>query len=106
MQNVLDACGGAISYWLFGFGFAYGVCGDDNTSNSFVGCGQFAMSMDFAEHQQWNFWLFQWAFAAAASTITVGSIAERTQFTAYLTFSVFLCAWVSTFLPLLCPSTR
>jgi len=94
LKNVMDACGGAISYWLLGFGFAYGVCGADKTANGFIGCGQFAMSMDFAGTQQWNFWLFQWAFAAAASTITVGSIAERTQFTAYLSFSCFLSAFV------------
>jgi len=94
LKNVMDACGGALAYWLLGFGFAYGVCGDDKTGNAFIGCGQFAMSGDFSQYQQYSFWLFQWAFAAAASTITVGSIAERTHFVAYLVFSVFLSAWV------------
>ncbi|KAL0916825.1 hypothetical protein M5K25_014368 [Dendrobium thyrsiflorum] len=36
----------------------------------------------------------QWAFAIAAAGITSGSIAERTQFVAYLIYSSFLTGFV------------
>ncbi|TKY53663.1 Ammonium transporter 1 member 1 [Spatholobus suberectus] len=38
--------------------------------------------------------LYQWAFAIAAAGITSGSIAERTQFVAYLIYSSFLTGFV------------
>lgn len=38
--------------------------------------------------------IFQWAFAIATAGITSGSIAERTQFTAYLVYSSFLTGFV------------
>lgn len=42
----------------------------------------------------YSFFLFHWAFAIAAAGITSGSIAERTQFSAYLIFSFFLTGFV------------
>jgi Amt family ammonium transporter len=42
----------------------------------------------------WNKFLFQWAFSAAAATIVSGSVAERTAFQAYLGYSFFLTAFV------------
>ncbi|KAJ6721666.1 AMMONIUM TRANSPORTER [Salix viminalis] len=40
------------------------------------------------------YFLYQWAFAIAAAGITSGSIAERTQFVAYLIYSSFLTGFV------------
>ncbi|CAG9465648.1 unnamed protein product [Pedinophyceae sp. YPF-701] len=96
IKNVLDSAAGAISFYIFGFGFAYGTCGsgdDGSRNNGFIGCGMFALN-HIEDESHWSFFLFQWAFAAAASTITVGSIAERTQFASYLAFSVWLTAFV------------
>ena len=42
----------------------------------------------------YSFFLYQWAFAIAAAGITSGSIAERTQFVAYLIYSSFLTGFV------------
>lgn len=91
IKNVLDAAAGALSYYVFGWAFAYGESG-----NSFIGHSNFALAGidktggDF----DWSLYLFQWAFAAAAATIVSGSVAERTQFASYLGYSIFLTAFV------------
>eukprot|EP00898_Chlorokybus_atmophyticus_P004244 jgi/Chlat1/4820/Chrsp31S04797 len=87
LKNTLDAAAGAIAFYLFGYAFAYGV---GNNPNGFIGDAYFALS-NFSD---WHSFIFQWAFAAAASTITIGSVAERTQMTAYLAFSFFLTGFV------------
>merc|ERR1719263_761739 len=89
IKNILDACVGAIAFYLFGFGVAYGVT-DGTKPNSFIGSGNFALS----DYKTWQFFLFQWAFSAAAATIVSGSVAERTAFQAYLGYSFFLTAFV------------
>ncbi|KAK3158477.1 hypothetical protein QOZ80_2AG0137750 [Eleusine coracana subsp. coracana] len=89
LTNVLDAAAGALFYYLFGFAFAYG-----SPSNGFIGRHFFGLhdlpNLDF----DYDFFLFQWAFAIAAAGITSGSIAERTQFVAYLIYSAFLTGFV------------
>eukprot|EP00271_Cylindrocystis_brebissonii_P021645 TRINITY_DN7860_c0_g1_i1.p1 TRINITY_DN7860_c0_g1~~TRINITY_DN7860_c0_g1_i1.p1 ORF type:complete len:519 (-),score=63.55 TRINITY_DN7860_c0_g1_i1:993-2549(-) len=93
MTNVMDACAGGISYYLFGFGFAFGIGANPN---AFIGDNFFAESSfpDYDYGYDYSFWMYQWAFAIAAAGITSGSIAERTQFTAYLVYSTFLTGFV------------
>jgi Amt family ammonium transporter len=89
LTNVLDAAAGGLSYYLFGFAFAFG-----SPSNGFIGRHFFGLS-DFPwASADYSFFLYQWAFAIAAAGITSGSIAERTQFVAYLIYSSFLTAFV------------
>jgi Amt family ammonium transporter len=68
----------------------------DGKANAFIGEGSFALGK--GDHdvgfRDWNFFLFQWAFSAAAATIVSGSVAERTAFQAYLGYSFFLTAFV------------
>lgn len=71
--NVLDAAAGGISYYLFGYAFAYGT---GKNANGFIGVSNFAMH-DFTDYRTW---IFQWSFAIACAGITSGSIAERTKF--------------------------
>jgi Amt family ammonium transporter len=92
IKNVLDACVGAIAWFLFGYGFAFGKT-DGHKPNSFIGSGNFAMK-NISSPGDVAFYLFQWAFSAAAATIVSGSVAERTKFIAYLGYSFFLTAFV------------
>ncbi|KAL2607738.1 hypothetical protein R1flu_026311 [Riccia fluitans] len=93
LTNVLDAAAGGISFYLFGYGFAFGR--SDN-NNGFIGSNYFALhhTPDAGRGFDFSFFLYQWAFAIAAAGITSGSIAERTQFVAYLVYSSFLTGFV------------
>lgn len=96
LKNVLDACVGAMAYFLFGYAFAYGV---HSKAPGFIGSGSYALSGNFGEigldgdHTLHGFF-FQWAFAATAATIVSGSVAERTSFYAYMAYAFFLTAFV------------
>ncbi|CAM6115137.1 unnamed protein product [Calypogeia fissa] len=93
MTNLLDAAAGGISFYLFGFGFAFGR---SSNNNAFIGSNYFALHNmpNFDNGFDYSFFLFQWAFAIAAAGITSGSIAERTQFVAYLVYSSALTGFV------------
>ena len=86
LKNVIDVAAGAVAYYLFGWGFAYGPEGN----NPFIAAGDHALY----NYSDWEGWLFQWAFAAAAATIVSGAMAERTAFSAYLIYSVVLTGFV------------
>ncbi len=88
MKNILDGCFGAVAFWAVGWGIAYGVSGD--ASNGFTGNGQFFLK-GFSDYASW---FFQFAFAATAATIVSGAMAERTKFSAYLVYSVFISAFI------------
>jgi len=97
MKNILDVFIGAVSYYLFGFAFAYG-----DPSNAFIGHNTFAAgnvreanltsgdTAVVAPEAYYALWFYQFVFAATASTIVSGAVAERTEFIAYLVYCVFL----------------
>ncbi|KAI3470407.1 hypothetical protein Pfo_027070 [Paulownia fortunei] len=89
LTNVLDAAAGGLSYYLFGYAFAFG-----GPSNGFIGKHSFGLREFPSRSADYSFFLYQWAFAIAAAGITSGSIAERTQFVAYLIYSSFLTGFV------------
>ncbi|KAK6646258.1 hypothetical protein PHAVU_L002132 [Phaseolus vulgaris] len=89
LTNVLDAAAGGLSYYLFGFAFAFG-----SPSNGFIGRHFFGLRDYPIPTADYSFFLYQWAFAIAVAGITSGSIAERTQFVAYLIYSSFLTGFV------------
>lgn len=89
LTNVVDAVVGTISYYLFGFAFAFG-----GTTNPFVGTSLFALAGVPNQDYDYAHFLYQWAFAIAVAGITSGSVAERTQFGAYLIFSFLLTGLV------------
>lgn len=92
LTNVVDAVVGSLSFYLFGFAFAFG---EGSNSNPFIGTNFFALiDIPSSSSYDYSFFLFQWAFAIAVAGITSGSIAERTQFSAYLIFSCFLSGFV------------
>ncbi|KAI4338083.1 hypothetical protein L6164_016435 [Bauhinia variegata] len=89
LTNVLDAAAGGLFYYLFGFAFAFGA-----PSNGFIGRHFFGLKDIPSSSFDYSYFLYQWAFAIAAAGITSGSIAERTQFVAYLVYSSFLTGFV------------
>ncbi|EXB95961.1 Ammonium transporter 1 member 1 [Morus notabilis] len=89
LTNVLDAAAGGLFYYLFGFAFAFG-----SPSNAFIGKHFFGLKEIPDPSFDYSYFLYQWAFAIAAAGITSGSIAERTQFVAYLIYSSFLTGFV------------
>ncbi|KAK4436065.1 Ammonium transporter 1 member 2 [Sesamum alatum] len=89
LTNVLDAAAGGLSYYLFGYAFAFG-----GPSNGFIGKHFFGLKEFPSPSADYSFFLYQWSFAIAAAGITSGSIAERTQFVAYLIYSSFLTGFV------------
>lgn len=91
LTNVVDAVVGSLSYYLFGFAFAFGT---GSEANPFIGTQYFALKDVPDGKYDYSFFLYQWAFAIAVAGITSGSIAERTQFSAYLIFSFFLSGFV------------
>ena len=104
-KNLADACVGGLIFWLLGFGFAYG--GSDDSSfigdSSSGGKNSFAFRVD-AEYDNeyerakigyaWITFFFQYAFAAAATTIVSGAVAGRTKLTAYLAYSVLITGFI------------
>jgi Amt family ammonium transporter len=91
LTNVLDAACGGISYYIFGFAFAFG---QGPNPNGFIGHFNWGLNGIPSSSYDYSFFLFQWAFAIAAAGITSGSIAERTQFVAYLVYSSVLTGFV------------
>ncbi|CAB4267822.1 unnamed protein product [Prunus armeniaca] len=89
LTNVLDAATGGLFYYLFGFALAFGT-----PSNGFIGQHFFGLNKFPSQSFDYGYFLYQWAFAIAAAGITSGSIAERTQFVAYLIYSSFLTGFV------------
>ncbi|CAH9051068.1 unnamed protein product [Cuscuta epithymum] len=89
LTNVIDAAAGGLFYFLFGFAFAFG-----GPSNGFIGTRNFGLSGFPSESFDFSYFLYQWCFAIAAAGITSGSIAERTQFSAYLLYSSLLTGFV------------
>ncbi|XP_022082672.1 putative ammonium transporter 1 [Acanthaster planci] len=79
IKNVLDVCLGAFAYWAVGYAFAFGP------GNAFLGHRYF-----FFENMPpslYSHWFFHFVFAATATTIVSGAMAERTEFGAYLIYS-------------------
>lgn len=93
LKNLLDACFGAIFFYLLGFGFAYGGdYGDSTNGGKFIGWDHFALSG--VPKADYHSWFFQFAFAATAATIVSGAVAERTKFEGYVAYAIFLTSWV------------
>ncbi|MFH1218182.1 MAG: ammonium transporter [Pseudomonadota bacterium] len=91
MKNLMDFSIGSIAFWAVGFGLMFGA-----TSTGWFGTTDFFLSGWTPDGDPWvlAFWMFQCVFAATAATIVSGAMAERTKFTSYLIYCVFVCAFI------------
>lgn len=91
MKNLMDFALGSLAYWAIGFGLMFGV-----TNSGWFGTSGFFLSDFTPDGDPWvlAFWMFQVVFAATAATIVSGAMAERTKFSGYLIYSVFISALV------------
>lgn len=89
MKNLMDFSVGSIAFWAVGFGLMFGA-----TTTGWFGTTDFFLSGWTPDGDPWilAFWMFQCVFAGTAATIVSGAMAERTKFSSYLIYSVFLCA--------------
>ena len=90
MKNLMDFSIGSLAFFLLGFGLMFGV------TNGFFGITNFAMAGSdvVGKDWDWTFLIFQTVFAGTAATIVSGAMAERTKFSGYLIYSVFICAFI------------
>ena len=79
IKNWLDTCLGAIVYWAIGFGLTWG-----DGENPFCGTSHF-LGIGVTNYDLSKFF-FQFTFAATASTLVSGALAERCNFIAYLVY--------------------
>lgn len=77
MKNYADVCVGTLVFSLVGFGLMFGA-----NPTGFFGTDHFFLNS--AESWDWTLVLFQVMFAATATTIASGALAERTRFGGYL----------------------
>ena len=82
-----------VCFYLIGYGFAYGGDLDGGVSgNTFIGWANFGFK-DLPK-AKYAYWLFQFAFCAAASSIVSGAVEERMSFICYMLYAVYLTSFV------------
>lgn len=73
MKNISDMTLGGVIWWVCGYTIAFQVGSDEK------------WPVEVYDHA---FWYFQWTFAATASTICSGAIAERVNYLSYIAVSI------------------
>ncbi|KAA6345500.1 Ammonia channel [termite gut metagenome] len=87
MKNLVDFSLGALLYWFVGFGIMFGV-------GNFLGMPHFFDLSFFSgvDLPTEGFLIFQTVFCATAATIVSGAMAERTKFSMYIVYTIFVSA--------------
>ncbi len=91
-ENFVDAGVTGVLWWAIGFGVAFGA-----TQGGLFGFSNFLFSGldsagEFTDASLYLTFFFQFAFAAAASTIATGGMAERTNFVGKIIYSALVGA--------------
>jgi len=90
MKNLMDFSIGSLVFFVLGFGLMFGKSNGWFGTTNFMMEGTDVLGADW----DWTFLIFQTVFAGTAATIVSGAMAERTKFTSYLVYSVFICALI------------
>ncbi|MDX1960445.1 MAG: ammonium transporter [Leptospiraceae bacterium] len=97
MKNLSDFAIGTVFFWLVGFGLMFGpqlfsgigigkLWGEGNL------LGPSFLEGNIPSPSAFGFFFFQMVFAATATTIASGAMAERTKFVSYLVYSLMMTA--------------
>jgi len=93
LECVFDTCLCGLLYWSIGFAFQFGA------GNGFIGHEFFFLNGAPASYGSTGvaflaFWLFQFAFADTASTITSGAMVGRTSFKGDILYSTMVSGFI------------
>lgn len=97
LENFIDAGLTALVWWAVGFGIAFGAdngSGLFGTTYFFPGIAQMSETYPALNISVLTMFFFQFAFAATASTITTGAMAERTDFIGDLIYSALIAIFI------------
>ena len=90
MKNFVDFIFGSLLYWLVGFGIMFGL-GDLFGAPHLMSLAFDSNGLpDPASLPTEGFLVFQTVFCATAATIVSGAMAERTKFSMYLAYTIFI----------------
>ena len=88
MKNFVDFMVGSLLFWFIGFGLMFG-----NGGEGFIGIPNWG-DLSFYTHPAGlpieGFLMFQTVFCATSATIVSGAMAERTKFSMYFVYSIFI----------------
>ncbi len=85
-KNFVDFTVGSLLFWFLGFGFMFGSNGE-----GFIGMPNFGdLSFYDAGLPIAGFLVYQTVYCATSSTIVSGAMAERTKFSSYCIYSLFI----------------
>lgn len=96
MKNFCDYMAGSVLYWIIGFGLMFHGFHWDSFffgGNVVDGDSIWRMGADSTIPAE-TFLMFQTVFAATTATIVSGAMAERTKFSMYILYSVFISALI------------
>jgi len=90
-KNLLTISLGFLSWYSFGWSFAYGSSDDPGR---FAGYKQMFLDGSWDDKTIFRQWFFQGAFCATAATIVSGAMAERTQLKGFILFTIVVTTFI------------
>jgi ammonium transporter, Amt family len=91
-KNFVDFMIGSLLFWFVGFGFMFGSNGE-----GFIGMpnfGDLSFYTNAAGLPTEGFLMFETVFCATSATIVSGAMAERTKFSMYVVYSMFISLFI------------